>query len=82
MTPADRTYLAQIVAARTGASPSDAEKRVDEAYTNAAQLADSGRKAVAHSMYWTFLALLIGAFCASVAATIGGNQRDRMAAAI
>jgi hypothetical protein len=29
-------------------------------------------------MYWTFLALLIGAFCASLAATIGGGQRDRV----
>jgi hypothetical protein len=27
-------------------------------------------------MYWTFLALLIGAFSASFAATIGGKQRD------
>ena len=81
MAQADRTYLAQIVAAKTGASQSDAERRVDDAYTHAAQTADSARKAVAHSMYWTFLALLLGAFCASVAATVGGNQRDRMAAA-
>jgi hypothetical protein len=80
LVPADRTYLAQIVAARTGASASDAERRVDEAFTAATQTADSARKAVAHSMYWMFLALLVGAFCASVAATVGGNQRDRMAA--
>ena len=80
MAPADRAYLAQIVAAKTGASQSDAERRVDDAYTNAAQMADSARKSVAHSMYWMFLALLVGAFCASVAATVGGNQRDRMAA--
>ena len=79
MAPGDRAYLAQIVANKTGASPSDAERRVDEAYTTAAQTADSARKAAAHSMYWTFLALLVGAFCASVAATVGGNQRDRMA---
>lgn len=75
---ADRTYLAQLVAARTGVSQSDAEKRVDDAYTRAQQAADTGRKAVAHSMYWTFLALLIGAFCASFAATLGGRERDRM----
>jgi hypothetical protein len=80
LAPADRAYLAQIVAIKTGASQSDAERRVDEAYATAAQMADSARKAVAHSMYWMFLALLIGAFCASVAATVGGNQRDRMAA--
>jgi hypothetical protein len=29
-------------------------------------------------MYWTFLALLVGAFCASFAATIGGKQRDNV----
>ena len=39
------------------------------------------RKAIAHSLYWTFVALLMGAFCASVAATIGGKERDRMAIA-
>jgi hypothetical protein len=74
--PADRAYLAQVVAARTGVSQSDAEKRVDDTFTRAQQTADGARKAVAHSMYWTFLALLIGAFCASVAATIGGKERD------
>jgi hypothetical protein len=78
MPPADRAYLGRIVAARTGVSQSDAEKRVDDAYAQAQQAADAARKAVAHSMYWTFLALLIGAFCASLAATIGGKERDRM----
>jgi hypothetical protein len=76
--PTDKSYLAQVVAARTGASEPDAAKRVDNAFVKAQQGADSARKAVAHSMYWTFLALLIGAFCASVAATIGGKERDRV----
>ena len=76
--PADRSYLAQIVVARTGASEPDAEKRVDDAFAQAQQAVDSAHKAVAHSMYWTFLALLIGAFCASLAATIGGKERDRV----
>jgi hypothetical protein len=78
MPPADRMYLAQVVAVRTGASVPDAEKRVDDAYAEARRAADSARKAVAHSMYWTFLALLIGAFCASFAATLGGKERDRV----
>jgi hypothetical protein len=68
----------QVVAARTGISEPDAEKRVDDTFAQAAQAADTARKAAAHSMYWTFLALLIGAFCASFAATIGGKQRDRV----
>ena len=76
--PADRTYLAQVVAARTGASQADAEKRVDDAYAQARETTDGARKAVAHAMYWSFLALLIGAFCASFAATIGGRERDRV----
>ena len=30
-------------------------------------------------LYWTFLALVVGAFSASLAATFGGKQRDRVA---
>jgi hypothetical protein len=75
---ADRSYLAQLVAARTGVNGPDAEKRVDDTFAQAQQAADIARKAVAHSMYWTFLALLVGAFCASLSATIGGKQRDRV----
>jgi hypothetical protein len=78
LSPADKSYLAQIVAAQTGLSQADAERRVDDVYNNALQAADRARKALAHSMYWTFLALLVGAFCASFAATIGGAQRDRV----
>jgi hypothetical protein len=75
---ADKSYLAQVVAARTGVNPSDAEKRVDDVLAQATQAADTARKALAHTMYWTFLALLVGAFCASLAATVGGKQRDRV----
>jgi hypothetical protein len=75
---ADKTYLAQIVVARTGVSETEAERRVDDAFAQAQQAADNARKAVAHSMYWAFLALLVGAFSASLAATIGGRQRDRV----
>ncbi len=76
--PADKTYLAKVVSARTGVSESDAAKRVDDVFAQAQQAADKARKAIAHAMYWSFLALLIGAFCASFAATIGGRQRDRV----
>lgn len=81
LTAADRTYLAQLVSARTGLSETEAQRRVSETFDQARQSADTARKAAAHSLYWTFLALLIGAFCASFAATIGGKQRDRIAAA-
>jgi hypothetical protein len=76
----DKTYLARLVAARTGISQTDAEQRVSEVLTQARQAADTARKAIAHTLYWTFLALLIGAFCASFAATIGGKQRDHVVA--
>lgn len=82
---ADKTYLAQLVAAKTGLSPTDAEKRVSEvvarvksAAAEVRQAADTARKAAAHLLFWTFLALLIGAFCASYAATLGGRQRDHV----
>jgi hypothetical protein len=76
--PADKLYLAHIVAARTGVSERDAQERVDDALAQEQQAAEGARRAVAHSMYWTFLALLIGAFSASLAATIGGKERDRV----
>jgi len=78
ISPPDKTYLGQLVVARTGLSQTAAEQRVSEVLTQARQSAEIARKRLAHLMYWTFLALLIGAFCASFAATIGGKQRDRV----
>lgn len=75
---ADKTYLSDVVASKTGLSHAEADKRVSDVITQQREAADSARKAVAHSLYWTFLALLVGAFCASVSATIGGKQRDRV----
>jgi hypothetical protein len=74
----DKTYLAQLVAARTGLSQPEAEQRVSDTVAAATQAADNARKAAAHTLYWLFVALLIGAFCASFAATIGGRQRDHV----
>lgn len=83
LSPADRSYLAQVIAARTGVSAPDAEKRVADALaqakaaeTKAKEAADAARKAAAHLALWSFLALLIGAFVASYAATMGGRLRD------
>jgi hypothetical protein len=76
--PADKSYLAQLVASNAGLSKTDAEKRVSDVFAEAQQAADTARKTIAHSLLWTFLALLIGAFCASFAATIGGRQRDHV----
>jgi hypothetical protein len=74
----DRAYLAQFVSARTGLSENDAAQRVSTVMEQARQAEDAARKATARLLLWTFLALLIGAFCASYAATIGGRQRDHL----
>jgi hypothetical protein len=78
MPAADKSYLTQLVVVRTGLGQPDAEKRVSEVFGAAQQAADTARKILAHSLLWTFLALLIGAFCASFGATIGGRQRDHV----
>jgi len=79
LSAADRSYLAQLVAARTGLSQTGAEKRVADVVAGAQQAAETARQAVAHALLWVFLALLTGAFFASFAATIGGRQRDHVA---
>ena len=72
----DRTYLAQVVAARTGISQADAEKRVDQVVAEAKTDADNARRAAAHLSFWLTAALLFGAFSASLAAAEGGALRD------
>jgi hypothetical protein len=83
VTDADRSYLAQMVANRTGLSPADSEKRVDEfvagtldTVTKAKAAADTARKAAAQTAIYTALAMLVGAFIASVSAALGGRLRD------
>src|ERR1022692_497247 len=72
----DRTYLAQVVAARTGLSQADADKRVSDVINQAKTALDEARKAAAKLSLWLTASLLIGAFCASLAATEGGYVRD------
>jgi hypothetical protein len=69
---ADRAYLADVVSARAGIPPSDAQKRVDDWVSNA----QAARKAAAQASIYTALSLLIGAFIASVSAALGGRLRD------
>jgi hypothetical protein len=76
----DQSYLARLVAARTGISQPEAEKRVSDIIAAARQAEDTARKATAHLLLWLFLSLLMGAFSASYAATIGGRQRDHVKA--
>jgi len=83
----DQRYVARRVAAHTGLSESEADKRVTDTFgraqaalrdaaTAAREAADKARKVSARAALWLFVSLLIGAFVASYAATFGGRQRD------
>ena len=87
LSASDKTYVAQVVAGRTGLSQPDAEKRVsdvfDQAKAAAATIADkakaaadAARKTGVYVALWAFVSLLIGAFSASYMATLGGRVRD------
>jgi hypothetical protein len=89
--PPDRTYVAHMIASRTGLSQADAEKRVDgvisqakaaadAAAAKAKQAADATRKAGVYLSLWVFVSLLVGAFAASYMATVGGRIRDDLPA--
>ncbi|MEC5398797.1 hypothetical protein [Uliginosibacterium sp. H1] len=83
----DRRYLVSVVTAQTGLPPAEAERRVDGSYSLARQtaadlqrktqeVADATRAAAAKTALWSFVALLCGAFFASLMAIYGGRQRD------
>lgn len=87
MAEGDSRYVAQLVAQQTGMTQEEAQKRVTEAFTtlqtNIKQAADQAkaaaekaRKATAYASLWMVLSLLVGAFAASICATLGGRQRD------
>ena len=89
LSDADKTYVAQVIAQRNGMSQADAEKRVNDTYANfskavtdaennAKVAAEKARKAAAYGALWMFVALLCGAFVASLSATFGGRLRDRV----
>jgi hypothetical protein len=73
---ADRTYLAQAVAARTGLTPQEAEQRVATIATEVRAAADAARKAAAQIALWLAASMVVGAFAASMAALEGGQMRD------
>jgi hypothetical protein len=80
---ADRAYLVDQVAARSGVSQAEAQSRVDafiasvmQAETKLKADADSARKAAAQASLYLALSMLVGAFIASVAAALGGRLRD------
>lgn len=83
----DLRYAGQWVAQRTGLSQDQAQARVITIYTEAQtalrnadamarETANAARKTSSYTALWLVVALLLGAFSASVAATLGGRQRD------
>lgn len=72
----DKQYVAKVVAARTGLSQPDAERRVTDVINQAKAELDRTRKAAAHIAIWLTLSLFIGAFSAAAAAWEGGGTRD------
>ena len=74
---ADRTYLANLIAAQTGISQVEAQGRVNDVVARAQQEAEAARKAAARTSLLTALAMMIGAFVACAAAALGGHERDR-----
>lgn len=83
----DARHVAYLVSERTGIPAAQAEQRVQQSFQQAQQkveqakekakqAAETARKVAARASLWLFVALLIGAFVGSFAATIGGRQRD------
>lgn len=88
VSPQDSDYLLRLVADRAGVPPEQAQERLDAVQQQARQAAqkleqqareaaDAARKAAAAFALWGFASLLLGAFVASLAATIGGRARTR-----
>lgn len=76
LAPDDRAYVARLVAAQTGLSQDDAQKRVDQVVTEEKTALDQARRGAAKLSFWLTAALLFGAFAASLAAVEGGMLRD------
>lgn len=83
----DKDHLIGIIAQRAQINEAEARARlqqvtddamqaVDTLETQAREAADAARKAAAIVALWAFASLLLGAFVASFAATIGGRARD------
>jgi hypothetical protein len=76
LSAADKTYVTQVVVARTGMSQAEAEKRVNDVIAEAKTAADNARKGAAKLSFWLTAAMLFGAFAAALAAIEGGSLRD------
>lgn len=87
LTENDLKYTGQLVAQATGINQQSAEERVAATFSTlqtkladaekaVKEAADEARKVSAYTSLWLFIALLSGAFIASLMAVYGGRQRD------
>jgi len=75
ITPDDRASLVRIVAADTGTTPPDAERRVDTAITAATTAVHKARRSAVILGFCTAASLLAGAVAAWYGACAGGRHR-------
>jgi hypothetical protein len=77
MTVADRSYLSQLVANRTGLTEAEAGLRLDQAIIEVKATADRARKTGILAAFLAAASLLAGLVAAWSAAMIGGTHRDQ-----
>jgi hypothetical protein len=75
---ADQDYLTRLTAAKSGTNQTEAARRVSDVIAEIRQHEETAQKVAGRLLVWTFLALMMGAFSASLAATIGGRHRDHL----
>jgi hypothetical protein len=72
----DRTYLIQHIAAATGLSPADSERRVDSVIASSKAAIARSRRTTIILAFSLAVATLLGAVTAWAAACAGGRHRD------
>src|SRR5690606_29225124 len=73
----DKSYVAGLIANRTGLSQAEAETRIDTVLAQAKATADAARKLGIVVGFLMAAALMVAAAAATWAATLGGRHRDR-----
>jgi hypothetical protein len=74
--PADRQYLAQMVAARTGVDAAEADRRVAAADASLRTAAETARQVSMRLSLWLVASLFLGALASCLAALEGAALRD------
>jgi len=76
VTAGDRTYLAQLVANRTGISDGDAQQRVQDVIARVSESIRRARHSTTLLAFFAGAAAMVGAAAAWFAAVAGGEHRD------